>query len=443
MTLVKKNFVAKGTSCLSCERLIKERARKIKGVKEIEFDHITERGFVVFNDEFTSLDKVLSTIGGKNYICSPADELTAKNKNSIKTFGWAFAIIGLFVVAYYGMAFVERIQLPELTPTMSYGLLFVFGILTGFHCIGMCGGFVVSYTADEAKKGRFSYRSHLSYGFGKVVSYTVIGGIFGLIGSVFVFTPLLRGVVGLLAGMFLIIYGLSILNIFPRLKKIRFQAPKSLMKFAGHRSEHSSPLVIGLLNGLMIACGPLQAMYILAAGTGSLVQGATILFVFGLGTLPVMIGFGLLAGTISSRTTATILKVSGILVIVIGLFMINNGLALTGTGLDIGSFFGSSGGNISSSNTTQQGYQEIHMAVLASGWQPDTFTLVRGVPVHWIIDGKQLTGCNRAIQVPEYNLSFDIQPGLQAIEFTPTKAGTILWSCWMGMIHGKFIVVDK
>ena len=256
------------------------------------------------------------------------------------------------------------------------------------------------------------------------------------------FTPLLRGVVGLLAGIFLIIYGVSILNIFPALKRVRFQAPKALMKFVGHKSEHSSPLVIGLLNGLMIACGPLQAMYIMAAGTASMIEGAKLLFIFGLGTLPVMLGFGFLAGAISSKTTATILKFSGVLVIVIGLFMINNGLALTGTGLDLGSIFVSNGGNVTSLNTTQQGYQEIHMNVTANGWQPDTFKLKKGIPVHWIIDGQQLTGCNRAIQVPAYNLKFDVKPGVQETDFTPDKEGTIQWSCWMGMIHGKFIVED-
>ena len=82
------------------------------------------------------------------------------------------------------------------------------------------------------------------------------------------------------------------------------------------------------------------------------------------------------------------------------------------------------------------------MNVTARGWQPDTFTLKKGVPVKWVIDGQQITGCNKAIQVPKLNMQFDIKKGQQTIEFTPTEAGTIPWSCWMGMIDGKFIVVE-
>ena len=68
---------------------------------------------------------------------------------------------------------------------------------------------------------------------------------------------------------------------------------------------------------------------------------------------------------------------------------------------------------------------------------------MKGVPVQWIINGKEITGCNRAIQVPAYNLEFDIVPGEQVIEFTPTETGTVAWSCWMGMIPGSFTVVDN
>ncbi len=99
--------------------------------------------------------------------------------------------------------------------------------------------------------------------------------------------------------------------------------------------------------------------------------------------------------------------------------------------------------NNTNSTSNGPGYQIIEMEVNNSGWTPDTFILKTGVPVKWIINGKEINGCNNAIKVPEYNLSFPIKEGLQTIEFTPTKTGTINWSCWMGMISGKFIVIDN
>jgi uncharacterized protein len=87
-------------------------------------------------------------------------------------------------------------------------------------------------------------------------------------------------------------------------------------------------------------------------------------------------------------------------------------------------------------------YQVIHMDVTNAGYTPNTFILKTGVPVKWVINGKKLNGCNSGITVPAYNLDFKIKQGEQTIEFTPTKAGTINWSCWMGMIPGTFIVKD-
>jgi len=80
------------------------------------------------------------------------------------------------------------------------------------------------------------------------------------------------------------------------------------------------------------------------------------------------------------------------------------------------------------------------MDVIASGWSPDRFILKKGVPVRWIINGRELTGCNNEIQVPKLGLSFKIKQEEQTIEFTPNEEGTISWSCWMGMIRGIFIV---
>jgi plastocyanin domain-containing protein len=124
--------------------------------------------------------------------------------------------------------------------------------------------------------------------------------------------------------------------------------------------------------------------------------------------------------------------------------MLNQGFALTGSGFDTNTLLSSnSANNIASNQIVMDGnYQVIKMDVTSRGWEPNTFVLKKGVPVKWIINGKQITGCNNAIVVPKYNLNFDIKQGEQTIEFTPTESGTVPWSCWMGMIKGTFIVTD-
>jgi len=240
------------------------------------------------------------------------------------------------------------------------------------------------------------------------------------------------------------IFGINMLNIFPALRRVRIPQPGVLSRFSMNGQGKNGPMKVGLLNGLMIACGPLQALYIYAAGTGSVIGGATALFAFGLGTLPILFGFGIFASYVSKTMTHRILKVSGVIVLVLGMVMLNRGLALTGTGFDSNSVLAGVSAQSSQGtySLTADGYQEIRMEVNRYGWEPDRFALKKGVPVKWIIDGKEINGCNNAIQVPKLGLNFDIKPGEQVIEFTPEEEGVIPFSCWMGMIPGVFIVQD-
>lgn len=480
-------------TCGSCEKLIEKQALKVEGVKSAKIDYSSEEGIVEFDDEATNIDEILSKIEEKGYECfildkteeSETDAQTEETETIDRTeepkthschqngesktktsnvLGWVFGIFGLIIIGYFLLGMIETINLPQLSPSMGLGLLFIVGLLTGFHCVAMCGGFVVSYTTKNAQEGKSSTKSHLMYAVGKTLSYTIIGAIFGLVGSIIAFTPAMRGFAGILAGLFLIIFGLNMLNIFPALRKFRIKSPEFLNRWIGtkHTKNTQSPLIIGLLNGLMIACGPLQAIYVMAAGTGSPIEGAKLLFVFALGTLPVMLGFGYLTSFLSSKATHKILKASGILVIILGFLMLNNGLALTGSGYDAKSLStkvsllnsntqigtasaadgGGTGGITGNTAVQKEGYQEIRMDVTARGWSPDKFILKKGVPVKWIINGKQITGCNNGIQVPKYKLNFKIQSGEQTIEFTPTESGVVPWSCWMGMIQGTFVVTD-
>ena len=435
-------------TCTGCEKIIAKQVLKNHGVKSIDINYVTEKAVVKFDDTKTSYHEIKQQIEEKGYRCQEPD---FKDKKQL--WGWVFGIIGVLIMGYFVLKFFDGIQMPQISQNMGYGLLFVVGLLTGFHCISMCGGFVVSYTAKGVKAGKPAHKLHLSYGIGKTLSYTFIGAIFGLLGSLIAFTPAMRGVAGILAGLFLLVFGLKMLNVIPALRKFQLRMPNFINRFTSKESKKyaSNPLAIGLLNGLMIACGPLQAIYIMAAGTGSMLEGAKLLFIFALGTLPVMLGFGYVTSYISAKSTNKILKASAVIVIILGLVMVNRGLALTGTGYDVNSlttnfnYLGGSGTG-SSSNAgviMENGYQVIKMEVNRYGWKPDKFILKKGVPVKWVIEGKEINGCNNAIQVPKLGLKFDVKKGTQTIEFTPKSTGTISWSCWMGMIPGVFVVKDQ
>ncbi len=241
-------------------------------------------------------------------------------------------------ITFWGKSMVPGL-IGEMNPSLGHAMLFSIGFFTGFHCIGMCGGFVVGYaTAGGTRSAVATATRHLMYASGKTISYTAIGGAMGLLGSVMTFTPYMRGVINLAASIFVIIYGLKMLDVFPALRRFTLRLPRFITKgVANELRDQRSPLVIGLLNGFMLGCGPLQAMYIMAAGTGSPQEGATMLFFFGLGTLLPLLSFGLVASRVSRSIMRQLVLASAILVIAMGLMMADRGLKLTGSGYDFNS----------------------------------------------------------------------------------------------------------
>ncbi|HMK88744.1 MAG TPA: sulfite exporter TauE/SafE family protein [Methylocystis sp.] len=446
---------AHGMHCHGCEHIIEAGVGKLAGVRSVKADYPTETVVVAFDPALTDLVAIRTTIERAGYRTFEQGDPKRLRGPLEKFFGLLIGVIGILLIIFFDTEWISKGGEPDIAQHMSLGLIFLLGLLTGFHCVGMCGGFVLSYTADDASAGRTSYLSHALYGAGKTISYTVIGATFGLLGAFIAFTPMLRGVAGMLAGAFLIVFGLNMLGLFAPLRRFRLGLPgpvQNLIYAEEMRSRHR-PFVIGLLNGLMIACGPLQAMYVMAAGTGSALEGAKMLFAFGVGTLPVLLSFGVLATLISSALTHRLLRLSGAIVVILGAVMINRGLILTGSGYDLRSVIATlkqAGGapaalpqDATAAARPRPAFQTIEMDVIESGYTPNHFVLLRGVPVKWVINGKEVTPCNHRIVVPSLNLEFDVKPGLQTIEFTPDKAGHIPWSCWMGMKHGDFDVIEE
>jgi len=436
-----------GMHCQGCETIIEHAVAALPGVRRAKADYSSEVLIVTYDATRNDPGAIVRVVEDHGYECSMKSPKRSWKHSASHLLVVILAVIAMGWILVEGESIASRWEIHQFEQSMSYGMLFLVGLFTGFHCVGMCGGFVVSYTADAAARGRrHSVWPHVFYGLSKTLSYTLIGGSFGLLGSIIAFTPEIRGVAAILAGVFLILFGLHMLDWFPALHRIGINMPRKLARFVSvEAKKHRGPFAIGLLNGLMIACGPLQAMYVMAAGTGSFREGAMLLLVFGTGTLPMMFGFGMLASVISGRLTRGVLKISSLLVVGLGLIMLNRGLLLAGTGYDFRSLSVVVATEWESVRQKVDlywldGYQTIHMEVTAEGYTPDHFVLKQGVPVRWIIEGKEITQCNHHIVVPSLKLEFDIKPGKNEIEFTPQQSGVVPWSCWMGMIPGTFMV---
>ena len=329
----KSQLNIKGMHCGGCESIIEEALDEMNGIITVKADYSSAQCAIQFDEKKISLQAIHKLIEDKGYHV----ELEPNNKASlfIKISLSLLALLLIVLLMIFSRKLWHQFSAPEISSQLSYGMIFVVGLITGLHCIGMCGSFVISYTVKDVEHGQSPYLSHVLYGVGKTLSYALFGAFFGFLGSVISITPLISGISILLAGTFLILFGLNMLNVFAVLRHVRFKQPKVMAQYAmKKRRTARSPFFIGFFSGFLLGCGPLQAMYIMAAGNADPIEGAKFLALFGLGTLPALLGFGMATHLLSEKMTHRFLQASGIILIVMGTMMLNKGLMKTKSGYD-------------------------------------------------------------------------------------------------------------
>lgn len=312
-----------GMQCSGCEDIICEAINALPGITSVNASYEKQSVDVSYDPAQVRLQQIDQAIADKGYVANRPQSKTLKIIRALLAFALLLVIVG--GVTYWGKSQMPAVM-QMINPQAGYVMLLGIGFLTGFHCIGMCGSFVVSYTSSTHSKPR-QLLSHLGYGLGKVVSYSGIGAGFGLLGATIAITPQIRGIAALAASLFLVIYGLRMLNVFGFLRRFVLRLPSSINhQLTDSMRKQRNALVTGLFSGFLLGCGPLQAMYIMAAGTGDPQQGAMILLMFSLGTLLPLWGFGLFATLLSAKVMSQLVRVSGVLVIVMGVMMAQRGM---------------------------------------------------------------------------------------------------------------------
>jgi sulfite exporter TauE/SafE/copper chaperone CopZ len=460
-----------GMTCVSCETRIENALRKTAGIQTVKADYSNSDVSITYYANLidqSSIEKVIESLDyqvkkpvdpearvSRQGDASPEIVLKLKKTSITQVLGIVFLLVALYMIINHfgGLAIFSAFPLAE--QGMGYGLLFVIGLLTSIHCVAMCGGINISQCVPKqtvpatGSSKRANLRPSILYNTGRVISYTVIGGIVGALGSVVSFSGWAKGLVVLVAGVFMVIMGLNMLNMFPWLRKLNLRMPRVFAKLINNEKQGNSksPLYIGLLNGLM-PCGPLQAMQLYALSTGSPVKGALSMLLFSLGTVPLMFGIGALSSVLSKRFTKKMITVSAALVIFLGILMFQNGMSLSGLALPSLSSIRLNSGNSGQIQaqvepTVEEGVQIITTNLSSGSYEP--ITVIAGIPVKWTINAAEGTvnGCNNKLIIPAYDLEKKLVVGENVIEFTPEETGTIPYSCWMGMIRSEITVIEE
>ncbi len=189
------------------------------------------------------------------------------------------------------------------------GAAFVTGLAGGVHCAGMCGGIVHAFTAARGAAGRATPRYLLAYNAGRLASYACAGALAGALGQAGLLTraaPLLQAVLAAVASVSLILLGAWLTGLLPGVARIEALGAlvwRRLQPLTRHLLPVTSlprALALGALWG-WLPCGMVYLVLLTALALGSAGEGALVMFAFGLGTLPNLLGLGLLWGRLLER----------------------------------------------------------------------------------------------------------------------------------------------
>ena len=207
---------------------------------------------------------------------------------------------------------------------------FILGLLGSFHCIGMCGPIAFVLPLDRSSKAKMLFQTFL-YHFGRLLTYSIIGLIFGLIGKGLYLAGFQQRL-SILMGVILILTVVIPVKVFNQ-----FHITKPLYKIIGkvkqqlglylNKKSNKSIFLIGFFNGFL-PCGLVYMALIGSIATSNMFSGATYMFLFGLGTVPMMTLAVYAGNFLKVSLRNKIQKAIPVFVVIIGLLFILRGLGL-------------------------------------------------------------------------------------------------------------------
>lgn len=206
----------------------------------------------------------------------------------------------------------------------------VLGLAGSFHCIGMCGPIAFVLPVDRSSKSKLIFQTFL-YHLGRIISYSLIGLLFGVIGKGLYLAgfqqrlSILMGVVMIA----LVLIPISIFNKYNFTKPLYKIIGQIKQKLGSYLTKKSNKAIfsIGFFNGFL-PCGLVYMALLGSISVGNIFNGSLYMVLFGIGTIPLMTGAVFLGNFVNLSIRNKIQKAIPVFVVIIGLLFILRGLGL-------------------------------------------------------------------------------------------------------------------
>jgi uncharacterized protein len=279
----------------------------------------------------------------------------------------------------------------------------------------------------------------------KLVAYTVLGALLGALGSALKITPAVQAVMMILAGVYMVITALNMLNVHPIFRYAVIQPPKALTRLVRNQAKSEqafTPIVLGLMT-VLIPCGTTLGMEATAIASVSPLWGALIMFAFVLGTIPTFFVLGFVATQLRGKVQTAFAMIAALLVLGIGFVTIDSGLVLADSPLAPRTVLASVLPDRSAPAPAMvvDGVQEITINALNNGYSPTVLVAQAGMPIRLNLDTNDTWSCARDFVIRSLNIQ-QVLPssGRVTVDIPAQPAGQIRFSCSMGMYTGVIYV---
>ena len=329
------------------------------------------------------------------------------------------------------------------------------GLLTGgLTCLAVQGGLLAATIAqreEEKLKEKTNQSGNalpiIAFLIAKLFAYTGLGFLLGWFGSLFQISLAVQTGMQFAIATFMIGTALNILNVHPIFRYFVIQPPKFLTRLVRKQSKSKelfAPVLLGAFT-VFIPCGTTQAMMALAIGSGNPVLGATILFVFVLGTSPLFFTLGYLTIKLGDTLHHKFMKLAAYALILMAIFNLNGAVALTGSSLTLENISSDFWCYLTSckSNTLSAAVNEAVIEFKPGYYSPDLITVKANSEVRLNLVNNDGSSFMQSFIIPSLGIIRTVYLGSSDIvEFTaPEKTGRLTFMCGMGMYRGVIEVI--
>ena len=326
-------FHVSGMHCNACVLMTESEIGDLSNVTHVKTSLANHKVEVTgdFGDKTPTqiAEELTRVVSGRGYTVTVEKEVKAVNWSDFKI---AIPIAILFAVLF---VLLQKTGLVNLVGggKVTYGTAFIIGIIASLStCMAVVGGLLLSMSATFAKEG-FKIKPQILFHVGRIVSFFVLGGVLGSIGSAFTLNTSATFILGIVIATVMLILGINLLDVFPQAKKLQPSMPKFLGKHALRVSKvnHTlTPALVGIVT-FFLPCGFTQSMQLYTLSTGNFLTGGLTMLFFALGTLPVLALISFSSFSIQNSSKSGIFfKTAGLIVILFALFNLINSLVIIG-----------------------------------------------------------------------------------------------------------------